>query len=116
MPGKLEAAALLISAGLKRKAARELLDARAGHAWSLTAKDGKTVLVTPLSRAETAVSEDSADPHKQRGFFERNAAGRMNSGRPHSETQKANDSDRENTAVISTNTPRAREGNDEVRL
>lgn len=81
---KHEAEAVLVGAGLRRQAARDLLTARAGVAWALKpdAGDARRVRVARASPASAAASPTPADPHGQRGFWASDAADRMNTGRP----------------------------------
>jgi len=81
MPTKGEAETLLVATGMTQKGARKLLADRTGTEWMLTPKDGKTMVVAPLSPGATAKSADVADPHKQRGSERPNSAARMDTWR-----------------------------------
>jgi hypothetical protein len=116
MPGKKDAEAVLQAAGVTQKVARKLLDEQNGIAWRLTPRDGKTMLVTPVSEDRVTESDDSADPHKQRGFCASDSVGRGNSGQPHLPSESARKTNEKNTVEGDSPRVRAREDESEVVL
>lgn len=84
------AIALLTAAGLALHPARALLRERAGSAWRLDPRDGRSIAVVAIvsdeqraiSGAVTTQSRPPEIPRKQRGFEPADWVGRINTGRP----------------------------------
>jgi hypothetical protein len=108
-----EAETILSVAGLSRSKARALLAKGAGTSWALTTAphDKRAILVTRISGETAAAFPISENPHEQRGFADQNAAGRMNTGRPHSTAKNARNTDAADAAAPSADSrARARAG------